>query len=258
VVPIILGGDDVTLVMKSAHALRFTEVLCQEFEKQTQAMLADKALQDSISHCEKLQQQLKKGLTLCAGIAYIKVNYPVHYGLKLSEVMCKEAKKASKKISEALPPSSIELPPSSIMFHKVGASFVEDFKEIKSKELTSSIHSFKARPFVNGPYFLHPQQQGEPTIDVLRKQLGAYQEADSPASNLRQWLGEMYHDKGLAEQHLERICQVDHEKKDNRYQRLLELPRPLSDKAQDMDSLMHDLASRVHDLETLKAVKTRL
>ena len=76
--PILVGGDDVTFIIRADLALDFTSKFLAEFEKITQ----DKFKQfDSV----ELKTHLAEGLTACAGIAYVKESYPLHYALDLAE-----------------------------------------------------------------------------------------------------------------------------------------------------------------------------
>src|SRR5699024_9474010 len=108
------------------------------------------------------------GLTACAGIAYIKANYPFHYGVTLAESLCQEAKNRSKKIDNKHSPSSL-------MFHKVHASFVKDFDDIIEKELRTKNNVF----FNYGPYFVKKQKDYD-TIQDLKIRIKELNRKDAP------------------------------------------------------------------------------
>lgn len=133
--PIVIGGDDLTVICRADIALEFSKHFLIFFEVESKKNFEE--LPVKIDY-------LKQGLTACVGIAFIKESYPFHYGYHLAETLCNEAKKAAK---EGL--KSEELTPSCLMFHKVQASFVEDFKEIKERELKSGEIQFDF-----GPYYL--------------------------------------------------------------------------------------------------------
>ena len=184
--PIIIGGDDLTVICRADLALDFTKYFLKFFES------------ESLKNFNNLPVKidfLENGLTACAGIAYIKESYPFHYGYHLAETLCGEAKKAAK---DGL--KGDELTPSCLMFHKVQASFVEDYKEIKIKELRAGDISFDF-----GPYYL--DIKGKPTVEKLQGFVSQFEdkEGNSIKSHLRQWLTDLHDNKELAGQKMNRL-----------------------------------------------------
>jgi len=188
--PIIVGGDDLTVVCRADLALKFTQYYLEEFEKQTKQNFTEVGF---IS--------LKNGLTACAGIAYIKVNYPFHYAVDLAEALCSQAKKVAKS-----KPGQNALTPSCLMFHKVQDSFVENYTEIIERELTAKPSGCT---FDFGPYFL----KMEPKIDDLLKNVSQFKgkEGNAIKSGLRQWLTDLHDNKEIADQWMMRIISVGNE-----------------------------------------------
>lgn len=195
--PVVLGGDDLTIICRGDFAVEYTKEFLSAFEEKTRELL---------SQILKGVNVFKNGenyLTACAGIAFIKSSYPFYYGYHLAEELCKTAKKDAKQDK-----SSDELAPSCLMFHKVQDSFVEDYKEIVKRELTPSENI----TFENGPYYLNTTS-GRWTSDELLDNLrllgsdenNQLKEANAVKSHLRQWLTDMYNDPGLAEQKLKRL-----------------------------------------------------
>jgi lysophospholipase L1-like esterase len=171
---IVIGGDDVTLICKSQHALPFVQAYLKNFEEATQGIDAIK----------------ETGLTACAGIAIVKKNYPFSQAEALAESLCKAAKDASKKLRERLGGKV----PASLYFHKVQGSYVESFDELdRLYYQTENNLSFNA-----GPYFLEaiPADAGAKnhlTIEDLKegaKLLAKKKESVKKgiASKVRQWL----------------------------------------------------------------------
>lgn len=198
--PVLLGGDDLTIIIRGDLALDFTASYLRHFEEQTKAHFEKLSFPPTLEH-------LKSGLTACAGIAYIKPNYPFHYGAHLSEELtAKSAKARAKAIVKALPKEAQKTAkiPSCLAFHKVQSSFIGDYPSIIERELyakASKIH------FNNGPYFLD-SQTGFNTVEDLQKWVQSIQKADAPKSNLREWLTELQIDKASAQQFLERIIDL--------------------------------------------------
>lgn len=80
VVPIILGGDDLTAITDANQALAFTAEFLRQYEQHTRA---------SQAICALTGQQ---GLTACAGVAIIGRHYPFHHAYELAEALIGSAK----------------------------------------------------------------------------------------------------------------------------------------------------------------------
>lgn len=210
--PVILGGDDLTAIIRGDLALEFTEAFLHAFETKSKEHFR------TFSDDAKLPENpFSNGLTACAGIAYIKANYPFHYGVSLSEKLCKTAKDASKKLKGAN-----GLTPSSLMFHKVSASFVEEWEDIVDKELTAD-----GVRFDYGPYFIEPQS-GYATIVNLQHWIKEIGKKNAPKAGLRNWLTEVRDDEESAQQLFNRIFSLS---KNNHFKRDLKLDSPFLERA---------------------------
>lgn len=175
--PVVLGGDDMTMICGASLALDYVKVYLEEFENATKQKLG-----------------AENGLTACAGIAFIKSSYPFHYGYDLAETLCTQAKIVSKNplIQKDAPNA-----PSSVMFYKVQGSFIESYPNMILKEKTPQ----KGLSFNFGPYFLH---QGEEywTIEDLKdaaNQLNG-KEGNVAKTNIRKWMTAMHQNTEMAKQ----------------------------------------------------------
>jgi hypothetical protein len=187
--PIVIGGDDLTVICRADIALEFSKHFLNYFEAETKMNFED--LPVKIDY-------LKQGLTACAGIAFIKESYPFHYGYHLAETLCSEAKKAAR---EGL--NSDELTSSCLMFHKVQASFVEDYKEIQERELKAGEIRLDF-----GPYYLkNAKNLGIETLQSCVSQFEG-KEGNAIKSHLRQWLTDLHNNTGLADQKMKRLISV--------------------------------------------------
>lgn len=189
--PIVLGGDDHTVICRADLAIPYVKCFIEQFEKKTEFLLGD-TLKDVFSG--------KNKLTACAGIAYIKSSFPFYYGYELAESLCSRAKSDAKaNLKEG------ELPPSCIMFHKVQDSFVENYNNIVEREL---------KPQNNislefGPYYL-TEKVGRWTIDNLLENVGIFDSSDGNAikSGLRNWLSLLHSNVEQANQYMDRLKDV--------------------------------------------------
>lgn len=138
--PVILGGDDITIIIRADLAMDFTKVFMEEFERRTNGIL------DS------------DGLTSCAGIAYVKQSYPFHYAVNLAESLCKEAKKWVKHDVDRREDQH-QMPRSAISFYKVQDSYIESLEDMRQRSQSiregGDLQSLNAGPYLLSDYNEH-------------------------------------------------------------------------------------------------------
>lgn len=194
--PVVLSGDDMTVIIRGDIALDYANAFIKAFEKETRKALGD------ILRSEHVFENDKDYLTACAGIAFIKSSFPFYYGYELAEDLCSQAKKDTKAIYGE---NSNHLPPSCLMFHKVQDSFIFDYKDIVQRELTARDGlSFKA-----GPYYIE-EQTGKHTIEELIANclLLNSENGDGIKSGIRNWITLRLDNKHIADQRKERMSQI--------------------------------------------------
>lgn len=193
--PVLLGGDDLTVICRADVALAFVRHYLEAFEKES-------------------LRQTGHALTACAGIAFIKSSYPFHYGYRLAETLCGKAKEDAK--SDVVRQTNDGKAPSCLMFHKVQSSFVENFSEIRRKELTPKATGCT---YMYGPYYL-ASHVGRPTIDHLIDTVGELSDEcnNEVKTAVREWLTLMAKDKHQAEQKRKRVQTLLKDKKKTLYE----------------------------------------
>ena len=194
--PVVLSGDDMTIIIRGDIALDYAYAFIKAFEKKTNEALGD------ILRSEHVFADDKDYLTACAGIAFIKSSFPFYYGYELAESLCGQAKKDTKAIFGE---RSNHLPPSCLMFHKVQDSFISDYKDIVLRELTANDGlSFKA-----GPYYIK-EQEGKHTVEDLIANclLLNSENGDGIKSGIRNWISLRIENKSKADQRKERMLQI--------------------------------------------------
>ncbi len=200
--PIVLGGDDLTIICRGDIALPFAKAFLNYFEVETATGLREQ-IKDAFDSKET------GGLTACAGIAYIKASFPFSFGYELAEQLCSAAKKDAKYSEEIK--KGERLPQSCLMFHKVQDSFVEEYKQLAERELQPKENI----SFQFGPYYLEPQTRSDAynekveriSIDDLirnTKKLDS-KEGNAVKSHLRQWMTLMHYDPEKAKPRLDRL-----------------------------------------------------
>lgn len=231
--PVVLGGDDLTVIIRGDLAMDFTEKFLQKFEEYTEEKFSDFGEKFGLN-------DFNGRLTACAGIAFIKPNYPFHYGVRLSEELCDNAKKTAKRIDGKITPSCVS-------FHKVQASFVESFDDIIKKELTANNIFFNF-----GPYFLNPQKDFE-TINTLKYWVNQINKEDAPKGSLRNWLGELEISVEKAHQSLERIKTIH-----SRYSSKLSLNEVFRKRTEDTATGKKEkIYTHIFDVMTLSTIEKK-
>lgn len=183
---VILGGDDLTVIVDANEALKFTKKFLEEFEKNSKKIYKD------------------FDLTACAGITFCNEKYPFHYAVKLSEDLCSHAKKDSKDFAKE---KNLSLAPSSIMFHNIQSSNVESFSKFIDDELT--INGVRCD---FGAYYLN-EYENKPTIENLEKVIEDFKKENSPKGRLREWLSDLEFDRTYANNQLNRIKEMSKKNK---------------------------------------------
>jgi len=199
--PVVLGGDDLTVICDADHALKFTEDFMRHFEEETNKRIG------KIGEDHKIDE-IRHGLTVCAGIAYCNEKFPFHYAVDLAEALCAQSKKASKRIDPKLPPSSL-------MFHNIQSTHYDSFSDYRERELTLTVpkqaegdgESHEEKIGLDfGPYFLSGDAaEGRPTVSAFRETVAAFMAENSPIGKLRNWLDLLEESGELAELALKRI-----------------------------------------------------
>lgn len=198
--PIVLSGDDHTVVCRGNIAVEYVMNFLQAFEEATKSLkdIVDKAYPGA-DH-----------LTACAGIAFIKSSYPFYYGYDLAEALCERSKKDAKRDCYKDSKMNHGIAPSCLMFHKVQDSYVTSYDDIVRRELTPA----ERKSWEAGPYYLRAEDvEGERcSIKDLLGNVGKLdgkgddeKEANAIKSSLRKWLTAMHDDPEMAKQLVNRM-----------------------------------------------------
>ena len=202
--PIIVGGDDFTVMCRAEYALPYMQSYLTHFEEQTGALLREL----------KITQFTK--LTACAGIAFIHEHMPFFYGYNMAEMLCEAAKKDAKKAERTI---AGRIAPSCLLFHMVQDDFVTSYDDIISRELSPT----DTISYQYGPYYLEKQTERS-TIEELLSLFDSLScpEANPVKSGLRKWQTIIADRKNsAAQQHLDRMEAVASQKNKKLIQRIM-------------------------------------
>lgn len=189
--PVVLSGDDLTVICRADLALDYTATFIKAFEENTIGLFGDIEVFTS--------GEVRDRMTACAGIAYVKASYPYYYAYDLAESLCSAAKKDAKD-NDAIRKGE-ELPQSCILFHKVQDSFNESLEDITRREL-SPAEGISLR---HGPYYLSDKKDRW-TVSRLKSAAEAFQgeEGNAVKSTVRRWLTALHDESEMAAQMLQR------------------------------------------------------
>lgn len=153
IVPLIIGGDDLTVVCDGHYALEFTRVFLQEFEKQTQHSTGIKQDSTKIKPIAKIAEEAfgVSRLSACAGIAIVKRHFPFSVAYHLAEQLIKSAKEVKKKVT-CVPtdqiPENTPFPCSAIDFHILYDTSGIDLSDIREKLEPEQNTQLYNRPYI--------------------------------------------------------------------------------------------------------------
>ncbi|WP_239405337.1 hypothetical protein [Frankia sp. Cj3] len=122
VLPLILGGDDLTVVCDGPAALPFTAAFLQAFENRTAALLHPK----------------EKQLTAAAGVAVVKQHYPFSSAYQLADDLTDEAKRVKVKAVGA----------SALSFHVLYDSAATGLDNLRARTTLPGGDRLVAQPYV--------------------------------------------------------------------------------------------------------------
>lgn len=160
--PLILGGDDLTMIVRADLALEYARDFISFFESETEKELAP------------LHRQypgiVPKQMTACAGVAFLRFNQPFSFGYALAESLSVAAKTQSRKCCPegAVPGRPECVIPGSLAFHRVTSSFIDEYGIALERELTAK-HSGLEIQKTLGAYGAGRFADQLPSFDVLEK-----------------------------------------------------------------------------------------
>ena len=161
VVPVLVGGDDVTVYTDGRYAILFAEAYIHHYEKLTKddsllsvlAIVAGGKKTDAPERdCFKIEDYIIQSpgpLTASAGVAIVGRNFPFHIAYDLAEELVKRGKKLGKK------PGTV--PCSTINFH-----VLRDATVLDPEDTLNEYKGRTQRPFLIGRYA--PQRIGDATM----------------------------------------------------------------------------------------------
>ncbi|WP_116644774.1 hypothetical protein [Salinivibrio sp. HTSP] len=122
--PIVLGGDDITLLCRANLALEFSTRFCKKFMEASEAALSD--LFDDLG----FPKAYERYLTASGGILYQKASHPFTHSHQLVEALCAQAKKRTKSVVD-----EGAIGPAALAFHRQSESTNDSFDILADRTL---------------------------------------------------------------------------------------------------------------------------
>ncbi|HEW98318.1 MAG: hypothetical protein DRR16_24310 [Candidatus Parabeggiatoa sp. nov. 3] len=128
IVPLVLGGDDLTVICDGEYALEFTRIFLKAFEQFTEKSDSYNGIMPKIA--EKAFHARR--LSACAGIAITKAHFPFHNSYRLAEELMTSAKTVKKQFYIDTPQKErVPYPCSAMDFHLVYDASFSHLSEIR-------------------------------------------------------------------------------------------------------------------------------
>lgn len=159
ILPLVLGGDDLTIVCDGKAALQFTKNFLTEFESETEQATDVRELAQAALGLPRL--------SACAGVAIIKPHFPFSAAYGLAEELIKSAKQI-KRIVKNSNKEHQPWPCSAIDFHALYDSTISELEEIRGRKVDDE---FRGKLIVNeGKTRLYARPYVVTNLDMLERE----------------------------------------------------------------------------------------
>ncbi|SNQ52098.1 conserved hypothetical protein [Frankia canadensis] len=132
VLPLILGGDDLTVICEGAVALAFTAAYLRALEERTQARLSE------VVGRHGLRPERARKLTAKAGVAIVKRAYPFSSAYRLAESLMEEAREIKARAAGA----------SGLAFHVLYDTAAADLDSLRARLTLADGERLYAQPYL--------------------------------------------------------------------------------------------------------------
>ncbi|KLV01463.1 hypothetical protein ABT56_22155 [Photobacterium aquae] len=160
--PLVLGGDDLTLLCRADLAVEYSKRFCREFKKESQLALAG-------LYSQHLRNSgIKKYLTASGGILYHKAGHPFTYSHHLVEDLCQEAKALTKSLNK----SDKEVGPAALAFFRLSNAISASLTALKQQSQQFDVkdsHDSFSLELCQSAFFVDAEHDGASDFNALDK-----------------------------------------------------------------------------------------
>lgn len=169
--PVVLGGDDITLLCQADLAIGYAEQFCSAFKQISENELAG-LYQEHL----KAAGTIKPYLTASGGILYHKASHPFTTCHELVEGLCQEAKAATKQVDSNVGPAALA-------FYRISNVLAEDIEQLRAQ--TQHFHTDKGKITSSlGGYLLEQDEGALNSLARLRTLADKAREKDQSGNSL--------------------------------------------------------------------------
>jgi len=148
--PLVLGGDDLTVICDGRFAVQFAKDFLAEFERQTANNDLIKSIAGKALGVERLSS--------CAGVAIVKPHFPFHAAYGLAEALLQSAKKVKSRLKHKIEDKEgkdkeVPYPASALDYHILYDTSCVDLERIREHlrvDADEQTHLY-ARPYLITP-----------------------------------------------------------------------------------------------------------
>jgi hypothetical protein len=170
--PIILGGDDITLLCRADLALEYSKRFCKAFK-----VSSKQALQTIFSKL-KADTNTKPYLTASGGILYNKAGHPFTHSHHLVEGLCAAAKALTKKVDP-------DTGPAALAFFRLSNAVSSDVQQLIKQSQCFLLDDIQQNLQINlglNRYLVERDDSGEVCFDDLEACVALSNKKDAPIS----------------------------------------------------------------------------
>ena len=236
--PVVVGGDDVTLVLPADKAMEVTERFLRRFMEETADMLRE--LNAGMGDFALLEQVRRTHFTACAGVVFHKQKYPLLQGYEHAEALCSFAK------NEGADDRGNTV--SSLLFTRLLDSDRSDHDLRRAQNFVDSSSGIR---ICAGPYAVDNDGSGLISLEALRAVKAGLVREDLSRNTAREIIDHLHSDKVNAEQAFER-AEVVGGSRVRRFAKTLRAAREMRDD----DREFHNL-STLPDAAILEKMETQ-
>ena len=155
IVPVVLGGDDLTVICDGTRAVKFAAAYLRKFEAESQRDLGQ-PLGDIVPMIMSGEGARFGRLSGAAGVAIVKPHFPFHRAYEIAEELTKSAKKVKKQVQVEFKDENGEdenrpYPCSALDFQVVLDSSGSDLDLMRERMTVEEKTALFARPYIVTP-----------------------------------------------------------------------------------------------------------
>lgn len=175
--PIILGGDDITLLCRADLALEYSQHFCKQFKVASEKYLSPLFKQ----YINKNKTNIKHYLTASGGILYHKSGHPFTQSHQLVESLAKAAKKLTKNVNS----DHQQVGPAALALYRLSNAVSDNFDTLMSRTHQFQIKNSNSISLGSGCFFIDNDAGTKSHITTIQNIVTLSNQTNAPISMTR-------------------------------------------------------------------------